>query len=86
MTLITISIIIGSVFLFNTISNNVKYSKKEAENLVLAEFEGRIVESGIDYEALRTYYEFTIMQENYHAIEVTVDAKTGTIVDVDYDD
>ncbi|MFV0394620.1 MAG: PepSY domain-containing protein [Coprobacillaceae bacterium] len=84
--IITVCIFIGTIVIFRQIANNVNISKQEAEEIVIEKFGGIIIESEIDSEFMKTYYEITIISKDNYEIETVVDAKNGEIIDVDYDD
>lgn len=70
---------------FQIASKNVNYSMEQAQEIVVSKVGGEVMVSGVDNELFATYYELTIMDENNRPLDVTVSAKTGEIVDVDYD-
>jgi uncharacterized membrane protein YkoI len=87
LTSLVIVVIAISIILFRFIPENVHYSKEEAQRVVLEQIpNGRIMASEVDYEIFNTYYEFTIIDENYHSYEVTFNANSGEIEEFEIDD
>jgi uncharacterized membrane protein YkoI len=82
----TLTIVMVAVFAsFHVASKNVNYSMEQAQDIAVSKVGGEVMISGVDNELFTTYYELTIMDENNRPLDVTVSAKTGEIVEVDYD-
>lgn len=58
---------------------------EQAQDIAVSKVGGEVMISGVDNGLFTTYYELTIMDENNRPLDVTVSAKTGEIVEVDYD-
>ncbi|MDF9824005.1 putative membrane protein YkoI [Breznakia sp. PF5-3] len=83
--ILIIAVFAGSILIFQFVASNVAYSKEQAQDIVLEQFPGKVIEADVEHELLNTYYEFTILDQQSQEIEVVVDAKNGSIVEVDYD-
>ena len=82
----TLAVASLAVFMaFQIASQNVNFSMEQAQEVAVSKIGGEVMISGVDNELFTTYYELTIMDENNRPVEVTVSAKTGEIVEVDYD-
>ncbi|SFE74838.1 PepSY domain-containing protein [Alteribacillus iranensis] len=66
-------------------ANNVAIDMKKAQDIALSETGGTIMEAELDEDDGRTYYEFEINTDKGEA-EVEVDAFTGEIILISYDD
>lgn len=81
-----IILVLTGVQIFRTLSESVKITKKEGEAIVLKEIKGTIIESEVEYDNFKVYYEFKVINEHHNEIDVTVDAQTGKIIEMEYGD
>lgn len=70
----------------NTQHASPKISLEEAKKIALNQVKGTVTEAELDDEDRRLVYEFEIQSDNYHEIEVKVDAATGKVLKVELDD
>ncbi|TDQ37427.1 PepSY domain-containing protein [Aureibacillus halotolerans] len=69
----------------NPANANVKISMEQAEKIALQQASGTIVEASLDEDDGRYEYEFEI-QTNSGEAEVTIDANSGSVLEVELDD
>ncbi|NGP45908.1 hypothetical protein G4V62_13480 [Bacillaceae bacterium SIJ1] len=65
---------------------DVELSMQEAHKIALKKAPGTIVEASLDEDDGRGEYEFEIRANNGDEVEITIDAKTGSIIEFERDD
>lgn len=70
-------------FAFYKIKESTKYTMEQAKEVALKAVSGTVVKSEKDYDDLHVEYEFKIKDDKNMLHEVTVDAESGAILEID---
>lgn len=84
--LMIISVVVITIVLFQSIAQRVHYSKQQVSEIVKEQIGGTITEIDIEHGIFHTYYEISMIDDHQREVDITIDASTGTITNIEYDD